>query len=103
RYTVNYIGGADKKDTFSFVAKKGEKYQVGYIPGDDLLASIQLNVTDEYKAKIASKTFSTSQGGRTDQFTIPEDGAYYIQLQTSYPVAVSGQYTLELRKIAGAS
>ena len=103
RYKGNHLGGPDKKDIFSFVGKKGEVYQVGFIPADGFNAHVNFVAFDEYKEQLSARGFAPSQGGRSEQFTLPEDGTYYVQFELPYTEEKVGGYTLELKKIEQAA
>ena len=98
RYENNYLGGLDDKDVFSFAAKKGEVYFVGLIPNEESGSSFVVTVYDNYKQKVFSKTSGINEGLKSKEFTIPDDGVYYLEVilgnQLKHPVS----YALELNQ-----
>lgn len=99
RYSENYIGGGDKRDIFSFSAKKGENYFVGIIPNEEMGTYFKIAVFDDYKQKLTSKMSGSNQGIKTDTFQIPNDGTYYVEIELGVLTGKSISYTLELKKV----
>jgi hypothetical protein len=99
-YEKNFIGGADKRDTFVFTAQSGESYVVKLIPADGATgAYLKLKVINELKQQIASagaKNFS--EGFKSEPIKITETGKYYLQIEDTSSRQLN-QYLLELQKI----
>lgn len=99
RYKVNHIGGADKADMFSFSAKTGDTFFVGFIPGSEYTYYTYVKILTEFKENITQKSFVGGQGGKTEHFIIPEDGLYFVEVSLSNPESIAKDYSLELRKV----
>lgn len=84
RYEKNHLGGADKEDTFSFSAKKGETFRLGLIPNEDINVYFQIVVWDDFKQQLAKFWSKTQNSGlKSEPFSIPEDGTYFFQVGVS--------------------
>lgn len=98
RYKSNFIGGPDQVDSFSFNAKAGEKFFIGFIPGEKFEYYTYVKVFTEFKEELANKSFTGGRGGKTDLVEIAEDGVYYIEISLSSNEAELRPYAVELRK-----
>ncbi|MBL7662001.1 VWA domain-containing protein [bacterium] len=103
RYKTNHLGGPDNSDTFSFNAKAGEQYFVGFIPGKETTGFFRVEVFDDYKQKVLEKSFGSGSGGKSDTFTIPSDGTYFVEYKLSYPEQAVQDYTLEVKSVTQTS
>jgi Ca-activated chloride channel family protein len=96
RYRKNYLGGADRIDTYSFNAKAGEKYFVGFIPTTQKThTATQIKIITEYKDALISRGFSNGEGGKTDTLEIKEDGTYFVQISSD--ATNVDEYAFELK------
>lgn len=100
-YPVNYVGGSDTKDVFSFNAKKGDKFFIGLIPGDGVEGYFSLSVTNEYKQRVVRGHSPTRGAGfKTEPFEIKEDGRYLLALEGP---TVFSKYALNLEKVSNSN
>ncbi len=100
RYRKNFIGGPDQTDSYSFNAKAGESYFIGFIPANGYNHYTYVKILTEFKEALSNKSFSGGQGGKTEQIQIPEDGTYYVEISLSGNEKEIQQYAFELRKAA---
>ncbi len=103
RYTKNFLGGSDLKDVFAFKAHKDETYFVGIIPDEDNETYFKMSIFDSYKQKVLSQSSGVGEGMRSQNFRIPEDGIYYLELTLGANQAQALPYILELKQVDGVS
>lgn len=99
RYKSNHLGGPDQKDVFSFEARPGNKYQIGYIPTDGFSATVQMRVFDEYKSPVTDGVFRPTEGGKLPPFEVAEAGVYFLELSLPYGEQIVGEFLLELKQL----
>jgi hypothetical protein len=100
RYKLNYLGGSDKVDTYSFTAKASDKFFVGFIPDTGYDYYTYVKVLTEFKEPLTSKSFSGGRGGKTDTIQIEEDGTYFLEVSVDGDYKQAKAYAFEIRKIA---
>ena len=100
RYKLNYLGGYDKVDTYSFTAKASDKFFVGFIPDTGYDYYTYVKVLTEFKEPLTSKSFSGGKGGKTDTIQIDEDGTYYLEVSVDGDYKQAKAYAFEIRKIS---
>jgi len=81
---LSFISGSDSVDYYSFAARKGEKYSLGMLPEEDpnggmLSGSYSIAVENGFKEELFSIRGRPGSGIRPQQFSVPEDGQYYVK------------------------
>jgi hypothetical protein len=80
-YQKTFGGLGDKEDWFKLSAKKGEKYQLTFIPEEEESPRIRLDVVDSLKIAVRSDRRGGDPGqGMEGTFTAPADGDLYIKI-----------------------
>ena len=103
RYTKNYLKGGDVSDIFAIDVVAGESFIVGYAPNTTTnYATVNLQVTDDFKDVIASKSFDNGKGGKTDPITPSAPGKYFVEVISKSLNEETLEYTIEFRKVSVA-
>ena len=98
RYPTNYLGGPDLRDTYSFQAKKGEAYWVGFIPDQGISEFFGIQIYNDYRQKVLEVSVPPGEGLKTQPVPMPEDGTYYLEIAPRYTMEKTGGYLLEFQK-----
>lgn len=81
-YQKTFGGQGDRQDWFKLTAKKGEKYQLTFVPDEGASPRIDFDVFDSLKIKIRSERRGGDPGqGMEGMFTVPADGDVFIKVQ----------------------
>jgi hypothetical protein len=98
RYEKSYMGMADAFDVFSFSAKKGDTYVIGYVPGGTHKPWMNIRIFNSFKQTIFNKGAGMGEGLQTEPITLPADDTYYLEMQVPYTYEGTFDYRVELQK-----
>ena len=98
RYDSNWFTMQDDRDVYSFDGKKGEVYQIAVIREAGSTDNINLTVHSEMGDQIVRKFGSSGNPAKSDNFTLPEDGKYYISAWACCGNDVK-KYSLVIKKV----
>ncbi len=97
-YLKNFGGLGDKEDYFKLTAKKGEAYVFTMLPQGKESPTIYFGLVDSLKIDVSHKTRGGGSGqGLQVNFTVPEDGDYYLIAEYSGEKRYS-DYEIKLTK-----
>lgn len=96
RYEGNYLGDADREDMYRFSARQGDQLFVGIIPAAEFDTYFTIRITDDYKQPVFSASSSSNAGIKSNPFTIPADGTYYLKIGLGGSGGKPVDYTFEL-------